>query len=393
MTVDKHLLNMDDIVLGEALPWDIYDGKEILLLRKGQTIASQRQLETLIERGAFIDDNEYSMFSRIKSDPKIPVNDAPQEQKEIRSALRLINQAVVQLEQILHSMQNQPGEINASAGILDIVNKIMEAIEIDPDITLACIPFKPKVESYSARHGVHSAILSLMTAHSMQKQQDEITTITCAALSMNVGMLSLQEQLQNKSGELSPEETALIKQHPQTSVELLQQAGITDEAWLSYVLHHHENLDGSGYPFGKTGNDIPENAVLISLADSYTALISPRAYRPGIFPSIVMSTLLKERKLWLDPLMAAHFIRTLGVHPPGAMVKLHSGETAVVSKRGQNKAQTIVHALLTQRNDPLPYPHKRETNNERYGIREPIQVKNEGIPFTMQQIWGKEASL
>ena len=393
MAMDKHPLNTADIVLGKTLPWDVYDEKEVLLLRKGQAIASQHQLEALIERGAFVDVSEYARFSRFKSDPNILVSNAPQEQKEIRSALRLVNQAVVQLEQVMAGMQDQPSEINASASILDIVNKIREAIEIDPDITLACILFKPKVEGYSVRHGVHAAILSMMTAHSMQKKQDEITTIACAALSMNVSILSLQEQMQHKSGKLSPEETALIKQHPQKSVELLQQAGITDATWLSYVLHHHENIDGSGYPLGKSGSDIPENAVLISLVDRFAALVSPRGHRPGMFPSIAMRILLKERMIGLEPLMAAHFIRTLGVHPPGALVKLHSGEIAVVSKRGQNGAAPVVHALLTPRNYPLPYPYKRETSNERYGIREPLQVKNEDIPFNMQQIWGKAASL
>ena len=196
MAMDKYPLNTADIVLGKTLPWDVYDEKEVLLLRKGQAIASQHQLEALIERGAFVDVSEYARFSRFKSDPNILVSNAPQEQKEIRSALRLVNQAVVQLEQIMAGMQDQPSEINASASILDIINKIREAIEIDPDITLACILFKPKVEGYSVRHGVHAAILSMMTAHSMQKKQDEITTIACAALAMNVSILSLQEQMQ-----------------------------------------------------------------------------------------------------------------------------------------------------------------------------------------------------
>ena len=393
MAMDKHPLNVTDIVLGKTLPWDVYDGKEVLLLRKGQTIASPHQLEVLIERGAFVDASEYTMFSRFKSDSKILASGAPQEQKEVRSTLRLVNQAIEQLEQILTGMLDQPGEPDVSASILDIVNRIREAIEIDPDIALACTLFKPIVKGYSARHGVHAAILSMVTAHSMQKTQDEITTIACAALSMNVSIFSLQERLQLTSRRLSPEENALIKQHPQTSVELLRQAGITDEAWLSYVLHHHENIDGSGYPSGKTGSDIPENAVLISLVDRFTALVSPRAYRPETFPSNAIRILLKERMQGLDPLIAAHFIRTLGVHPPGALVKLHSGEIAVVTKRGQNGSTPIVHALLTPRIYPLPYPYKRETDNERYGIRESFHVKNEDIPFNMQQIWGKAASL
>jgi hypothetical protein len=91
--------------------------------------------------------------------------------------------------------------------------------------------------------------------------------------------------------------------------------------------------------------------------------------------------------------MAAHFIRTLGIHPPGAMVRLDCGEIAVVSKRGQRGDTAGVHSLLTQSGYPLPYPYKRETSNERYAIREPLQVKNEDIPFNMQQIWGKAASL
>jgi HD-GYP domain-containing protein (c-di-GMP phosphodiesterase class II) len=389
MAMDKRPLLIEDLVVGKALLWDVYDANEILLLRRGQVIASQRQMESMLERGLFVDITEYARFSRR---PDTLTGTAPQEKKESRSALRLLNQANQQLEQILLDIPQQTGGTQVSESFRAVADKIKEAIEINPDVTLACILFSQKSRNYAARHCVASAIVSVMTAQSMQKPVEEINAIACAALSMNVSLWALQEVLQSRATGPTPEETIAIRQHPEESVRMLRQAGVTDEAWLSYVLGHHENVDGSGYPSGKSGDEIPANARLISLADRYTALLAPRAYRESILPSEVLRNILLERGKGVDATMAAHLIRLLGIYPPGAFVKLNNGETAIVSKRTKNSTTPIVHSLLTQRGFPLPFPHRHETENPHYTIREPVRVDWAHIPFTMQHIWGKEAS-
>jgi len=390
--MNKRLLVPQDLVLGKTLLWDVYDAHEVLLLRRGHVISSQQLLDKMSDRGLFVDATEYSRHAHAGHDSKMLMGNAIQEQKEVRSSLRLINQAYLQLERLLTDIPQQNGGALVSSTFREIANAIKEAIEINPDVALAYILFIQKPEGYAVRHSLACAILSVLIGQTLGKSEDEITKIACAALSMNVSLCSLQESLQSREAGPTAEEMNAIRQHPLESVEMLRRAGVTDEAWLDYIRSHHENIDGTGYPDGKSGDGIPENARLISLADRYTALLAPRTYRPAILPSEALRNMLLERGKSVDATMAAHFIRILGIYPPGAFVKLESGEVAVVTKRSKNSSTPVVHALLAPRGYPLPYPHKRETDNPRYAIREPLRPDWENIPFTMQHIWGKEAS-
>lgn len=390
--MDKRPLIAEDIALGKALQWDIYDAKSNLLLRRGNIIASQRQLEIMIERGAFVDATEYARYTTSRHNSEVLLSTSSQEAKELRSSVRLLDQASRQLEQIFAEMPEQYGGISIPTTLRGVADKTIEAIAINPDIALAYILFNQKAKNYATRHSLASAIVAVLMGQAMQKPDDEIISTACAALSMNVSLWPLQEVLQSRESGPTEEEAEAIQQHPTQSVEMLKQAGVTDEAWLTYVRDHHENVDGSGYPKGKVGEDIPENAKLISLADRYTALLAPRTYRAAILPSEALRNMLMERGKGVDPIMAALFIRMLGIYPPGAFVKLDNGEIAVVTKRTKNATTPVVHSLLAPRGYALPYPHRRETDNQRYAIREPVRPDWANIPFTMQQIWGKEAS-
>lgn len=379
-----HTLAAADIELGEALRWDVYDAQGTLLLRKGFVVASARQLESLLARGLFADAVEYAQSLGAEPDEKSDASLPP-------SALRLVRQAHDRLQPLLAGFPEKlppglPGEIH------DIAALIEAAIDIDADVTLACMLFKQEVKDYALRHCVDAATICILLARSMGKTAQEVRTAACAALTMNVGMLGLQEQLQQRAEGPSPEEEAQIRRHPEKAVAMLKECGVNDPAWLSSILHHHENMDGSGYPAGLSGEAIPEAARLISLADRYTAMLAPRAYRKAVLPNEALRHLLLERGKGVDPTLAAHFIRTMGVYPPGTFVKLRSGETAVVSYRGKNGAKPVAHALIAPFGAPLPYPHRRETEHDRYEIREALHIEQGTISFNMQHIWGTEGA-
>lgn len=382
----KQPLTAKDISLGEALRWDVYDARDNLLLRKDFIVASARQLETLLERGLFVDAQEYA-----QSQPghTVKQENSPSEKT---SALRLITQAHQQLAQLLIEAQEHLSDCNLPDRIQKIAKLLHDAIDINPDLTLASMLFKQKAEGYAIRHHIDAAIISLILGRSLQKPEEELRTIASAALTMNISMISLQEALQEREGGLTHDEHAAVREHPEKSVEMLQQAGVRDEGWLSSVLHHHENVDGSGYPAGKVDTEIAQIAKLISLADRYTSMLSPRKFRKSILPSEALRNMLLDRGKGVDPTLVAHFIRAMGVHPPGSFVKLRSGEIAVISHRTKSSATPIAHALIGPFGAPLPFPHKRETGNERYEIREAVHADQIDIPFNLQHIWDTEGS-
>lgn len=382
-TAIKHPVVEGDIVLGSPLPWDVYDGRGTLLLRRGFVVESERQLQSLLERGLYVDADAYQQY---RMDQGLA---APKPQDA--SALGLVNAAHAALESVLSDMLRATGIAAAQQRVLQVAQMLDQAIGSNPDLTLACILFNHSAENYATRHSLDAATISMLAAKAMNKSQDEVMTIAAAALTMNVGMLALQEKMQDQAQELSAEEIVQIRHHPQAAHDLLLRAGIADADWLAFVLHHHENIDGSGYPAGKTGADIPGGAKLISLADRYSARISPRNYRKAMLPNDALRSMLVESGKTLDAALTSYFIRELGIYPPGSLVKLQSGEIGVVTRRGKTATTPVVHAAIGPRGAPLPFPHRRETDKERYAIRESVALERTQIPFSMAQLWGKDA--
>lgn len=384
----KRALTFDDIDLGEALKWDIYDAQDNLLLRQGYVIASTRQLESLVERGLFADAEAYAL-----THPDTTASGDNEDSQKTPSALRHIKAAQQALRDLLTDLEQNPETSRLPERVHGIAENIEHAVRINPDLTLACLLFRQTVHHYAVRHCVDAATIAIILAQGMGKPDNEVRTIACSALTMNLSMLALQEALQSSKDGPDPDQQSMIRQHPEISVKLLEKSGVKDAEWLSNVLHHHENIDGSGYPSGKAGDAIPDNAKLISLTDRYTAMLAPRAYRNAMLPNEALRGMLLDRGKGVDAAMAAHFIRTLGIYPPGTFVKLQCGETAIVSHRGKNSAAPVAHSLIGPFGAPMPYPHKRDTDNPRYAIREAVSLDQDNISFTMQQIWGTDGAI
>lgn len=375
----KRRINMTDLIIGAPLQWDVYDSTGHLLLGKGHVLQHERQLETLVERGLFID-------AQAAAEKRMASGQA----SEVPSALRMINLVNRRLEGVL---VNLPNESAVEDKLLEVANVLVRAATSEPDIALASILLNQQCGIYPVRHSIDTAIVALLVASSVRKPPEEVTLITATALTMNVAMLRLQEKLQHSAAPLSAEESRMIQEHPQESVRMLQHAGVAQAEWLSWVLHHHENEDGSGYPHGKRGADIPANAKIISLADRYCARVSTRNYRKSLLPNAALRDILLADKNNIDPTLASAFIRELGIYPTGTFVRLQNGEIGVVTGRGPSTTTPKVHVLIGPRGAPLAQAFKRDTDKQLYAIRDVLNEEQAAIRFTMQQLWGAAAAL
>ena len=382
--MDQRRLSISDLAIGEPLQWDVFGEDRKLLLRKGQIIANTHQIDVLVQRGLFVD--AHLLAEKVGRHAA----DAAAKKIETPSALRLINMANKRLERLLYSLHNEPG---VEAKILEVATALNFACNINSDVALGCILLNQAAGNYAVRHCVDTAVVSLLVARAMKKTPEEIMKIIAAALTMNLGMLRQQDQLQNKEEALSEKETELIHKHPEESVSLLQQAGINDADWLSYVLHHHENEDGSGYPEGQGGQEIPQNAKIIALADRYCARISNRTYRKSMLSNAALRNLFIEGGKTIDSHLAPYFIRELGMYLPGTTIRLQNGEIGVVTGKGHGPTTPVVHALIGPRGAPLSFAIKRDTAKDLYAVREALQPGQASMRFSMQQLWGDEAKL
>ena len=312
------------------------------------------------------------------------------EQEPPPSVLHQLNLSNRRLERLLQNLRN---ERNAEGELSEIARDVIQAVELNPDIALACIFLSQIAGTYAVRHCIETAVLTVVMARSMDMSAASTLTVAAAALTMNVGMLRHHETFQNKNTPLTREEQAIVRRHPEDSVDMLKHAGVENEEWISCVLLHHENDEGSGYPAGVASPQVTLNAKLLSLADRYCAQVSARNYRKSILPDQALRNLIEDKTAPVDPVLVQHFQRELGDFPPGCLVRLANGEIGVVSQRLAGGDVLHIHCLRAPDGAVLSPAALRRTADETCAIAEALSEDQASIRFSMKQIWGLQASL
>ena len=370
MTIRR--LTSGDIRVGELLAWDVFGENGALLVRKGFLPSSEVQANNLVERG-FIDD------------PASGDGRAHGASAEPPSVLRLLNHAVAELEPLLHRIAAGGGSVQAE--LEQVALLVAQAVDINPEVAAACILHNQRAAAYAVRHCVDTAVVAQILARAVKRPAAETLSMSLAALTMNVGMLRLQEERRG----LNDEEKALVRSHPERGVALLRQAGVSDPVWLACVLSHHENEDGSGYPQALVGDAIAVPAKLIALADRYCARVSDRPYRKPMLPNAALRDILLDARHALDGQLCAVLIRELGIYPVGTFVRLLNGEVGVVSRRGLNSTTPYVQSFIGPRGAPLDVFLQRDTRGDLSGIRDVLSADQVDRAIRMDQVWGRTA--
>lgn len=376
-------ISVSDLEVGAALPWDVRDKDGKLLLKRGHVLSSGVQIQRLVDEGMFVEDFQHTGHQK-NQDSK-----SAQPAREVPSVVAMLNMALQRLSQAILQYHSAPELFRQR--IIEIATVVNKACLQNRDVALAYIMLKQE-QHYSTTHSLDAAIIADLVATGLGYDSDKRLQSVCAALTMNLSMLQLQDQLQKQTEELTEAQREKIKSHPRDSMEMLKAVGVTDELWLDIVLHHHEHGDGSGYPDGLTVDQISEAAKLIQLTDLYCARVSPRAYRSSVQSNVAMRDIFLERGKGLDPLLAAHFIKEIGIYPPGTIVKLTTGEVGIVSHQAGKSNTPYVHAIIGPRGAPLGAAIRRDTSHEQYAIREVVDAKKLGLRVNMVTIWGKEAA-
>jgi len=180
-------------------------------------------------------------------------------------------------------------------------------------------------------HALDSAILSLVVAVESGVEPALYEHLGKGALLHDVGYVRLPRNLVRKRDECSDSERRLLEQHPQLGIAVLgEQSGFHQEV-CRIVMEHHERCDGSGYPRQMKHPDIAPLAQIVGIVDFYDKMVSRRGGRPAMIPhdAVRQLFLVGERGQYPKPLVEA-VIRSIGVYPVGSLVRLNTGEQAVV---------------------------------------------------------------
>lgn len=272
------------------------------------------------------------------------------------------------------------------ARILNICTDLQHLCDIDADAALGILVLGTEVR-YTITHPLHVALVCELVARTSGIDAERRLPILAAALTCNIAMIELQDTLQTQQAPLTEEQTIQIRQHPEKAAAMLREAGVQDAVWIDTVLYHHERLDGKGYPGKLSGDQISLAVRIVSLADTYGALISPRNYRAAKFSPHALREVFLKRGAAMDATLPQLFIDELGVYPPGAFVTLNNGETAIVTRRGAHTLSPQVQSVISAKGTPLPAPLLRDSTQEPYSIRD-LAPPSKGLAIQRQTLWG-----
>ncbi|MDD2498425.1 MAG: HD-GYP domain-containing protein [Desulfitobacteriaceae bacterium] len=162
-------------------------------------------------------------------------------------------------------------------------------------------------DHYTSGHSQRVARYILAICAEMNLPEDYIENLKDLALLHDIGKIAIPENILNKPGKLEQWELTKMKTHPNAGYEIIKQITFLKES--ESVKHHHERLDGSGYPGGLKGEEIPLGARIIAVADSYDAMTTDRPYRKGMHRSAALEEVKRCSGTQFDPEVVAAFVR------------------------------------------------------------------------------------
>jgi len=196
-------------------------------------------------------------------------------------------------------------------GIRVHARQIMNLAHQDADIAIFHMVHatEDKVHRYSVLHAMHVGMLMALVG--MRKDWGDARTLSGvqAALTMNLSVTALQNELALLRGPLNEDQKSAIHAHPLASWQLLRQLGVQDEDWLIAVAQHHEQSDGTGYPQGLQGEQIPLFGRIVGMADVFDALMNDRPYRPAMSAQQALAVVAEERGRGFDPVLVDAFMQ------------------------------------------------------------------------------------
>jgi putative nucleotidyltransferase with HDIG domain len=184
-------------------------------------------------------------------------------------------------------------------------------------------------DEYTYLHSVAVSALMMNFARTLDRPDDEVSALGMAGLLHDVGKIAMPPAILNKPNKLTDEEFAVMRRHSEDGARILKGGTGVPDAAFDVCLHHHERMDGTGYPFGFTGDRLSLAARMGAICDVYDALTSHRAYKDAWSPQKALA----EMQAWtghFDPVLLRAFMRSLGIFPKGSLVRLRDSLLGVV---------------------------------------------------------------
>lgn len=275
-----------------------------------------------------------------------------------------------------------------------VVEEISASVMRNPGALISLARLKNK-DDYTYMHSV--AVCALMVALARQLGLDDAQVRQCglAGLLHDIGKMMIPVEILNKPGKLTEAEFNVMKSHPVEGHKLLLAGNDIDDIALDVCLHHHEKVNGSGYPDRLDQPQISLYAKMGAVCDVYDAITSNRAYKNGWEPAVSIQKMAEWSKGHFDPHIFEAFVKSVGIYPVGSLVRLESNHLAVVIEQTEQSLLTpkvkVFFSIKSNGRIPVeildlskPNQHNKIASREspeKWDIRD-IQELWSGIPDT-----------
>lgn len=240
-----------------------------------------------------------------------------------------------------------------SEDCLPLVEDIAGSVWRNPSALISLARLKTR-DDYTYMHSVAVCAMMVALGKQMGLSEAEQRAAGLAGLLHDVGKMLMPLEILNKPGALTDPEFAIMRSHPARGHEALKASGAFDEAVLDVCLHHHEKIDGSGYPHRLKSDQISLLSRMGAVCDVYDAVTSNRPYKSSWDPAASIARMAQWQGHF-DPKVFQAFVVSIGIYPVGTLVKLQSGKLAVVIDQtpGKLTAPTVRVFYSSKSNLPI----------------------------------------
>jgi len=270
----------------------------------------------------------------------------------------------------------------------DLVAQLADQIIQNPNALVWLTHLKSRDE-YTATHCMNVCVLAITFGRHLGLDKESLNLLGLGGLLHDLGKMRIPGEVLNKPGRLTKEEFEIMMSHPSEGHAMLLDDHNLNPTSLHIVLHHHERLDGTGYPSGLSGDEIPMLTRISSIVDVYDAITSDRCYHDGVSPATAMENLFKWSTGNFDQSMLESFIQCVGIYPVGTVVRLNTNDVGLVVATDTNRRlkPVILLALNSEGKEYLPRrlinlsSETWEKSEKPLAIKEILQPGSLGVPI------------
>jgi len=229
------------------------------------------------------------------------------------------------------------------------VTQMVSAVTANPNSMLWLANLRLKHER-TASHCLNSAILCIAFGKHVGMSEAELNILGQGAMLHDIGKVRLPPAILDKAGALTEAEMQVVRRHPIDGEAVLKLTRQLPEQVLQIVRHHHERVDGKGYPDGLSGDQVPLGARIVGMVDAYDSLTTDTPYHLAMTPADALAVLRAEGTDAYGKDLVQEFIRCLGIYPIGSLVQCNNGALAVVvSSTPASRLKPVIMVIRDER--------------------------------------------